>query len=65
MRFTVDRAGEVTELKYWRSSLDAGDTDVREGHLWRADGTLLATVTFTSAPGETAGRWRRSPPRSA
>lgn len=53
MRFTVDRMGEVSELKYWRSSLDAGDTDVREGHLWRADGTLLGTVTFTSTAGET------------
>lgn len=53
MRFSVDRVGEVTELKYWRSSLDAGDTDVRQGHLWRADGTLLGTVTFTSTAGET------------
>jgi hypothetical protein len=53
MRFAVDRAGSVTELKYWRGSGDAGDTDVREGHLWRADGTLLATVTFTSALGQT------------
>lgn len=53
MRFTVDRIGEVTELKYWRASLDANDTDIREGHLWRADGTLLATVTFTSGAGET------------
>ena len=52
MRFTVDRVGEVTELKYWRASLDANDTDVREGHLWRADGTLLATVTFTSVAGQ-------------
>ena len=48
MRFAVDRVGSVTELKYWRGSGDAGDTDVREGHLWRADGTLLATVIFTS-----------------
>ena len=56
----VDRVGSVTELKYWRGSGDANDTDVREGHLWRADGTLLATVTFTSAPGPSpAGR---SPP---
>ena len=53
MRFAVDRAGAVTELKYWRSSLDAGDSDVREGHLWRTDGTLLATVTFASTAGET------------
>ena len=53
MRFAVDRAGSVTELKYWRGSGDANDTDVREGHLWRADGTLLATVTFTSGLGQT------------
>ncbi len=52
MRFSVDRTGQVTEIKYWRSSLDAGDTDVRDGHLWRADGTLLATVTFTSTAGQ-------------
>ena len=52
MRFAVDRAGSVTELKYWRGSGDAGDTDVREGHLWRADGTLLATVIFTSGLGQ-------------
>ncbi|HEX2885663.1 N,N-dimethylformamidase beta subunit family domain-containing protein, partial [Vineibacter terrae] len=53
MRFAVDRVGSVTELRYWRGSGDANDTDVREGHLWRADGTLLATVTFTSGLGET------------
>ena len=52
MRFAVDRAGSVTELKYWRGSGDANDTDVRAGHLWRADGTLLATVTFTSGLGQ-------------
>ena len=51
MRFKADRAGEITELKYYRSAGDAGDTDVREGHLWSSDGQLLATVTFTSAPG--------------
>ncbi|WP_147154271.1 N,N-dimethylformamidase beta subunit family domain-containing protein, partial [Reyranella soli] len=53
MRFAVDRAGSVTELRYWRGSGDANDTDVREGHLWRADGTLLATVIFTSGLGQT------------
>ena len=52
MRFAVDRSGSVTELRYWRGSGDANDTDVREGHLWRADGTLLATVTFTSGVGQ-------------
>ena len=34
MKFTADRAGEITELRYYRSASDAGDTDVREGHLW-------------------------------
>jgi Ca2+-binding RTX toxin-like protein len=53
MKFTADRAGEITELRYYRSASDAGDTDVREGHLWRAsDGALLGTVTFTSDTGE-------------
>ncbi len=52
MRFAVDRAGSVTELKYWRGSGDANDTDLREGHLWRAEGTLLATVIFTSTVGQ-------------
>lgn len=58
MRFTVDRIGQATELMYWRSSLDSTDTDVRQGHLWRADGTLLATVTFTSGAGETG--WQKA-----
>jgi Ca2+-binding RTX toxin-like protein len=53
MRFGVTRAGAVTELRYWRSATDATDVDVREGRLWRSDGVLLATVTFTSLVGET------------
>ncbi|MDT8857835.1 DUF4082 domain-containing protein [Paracoccaceae bacterium Fryx2] len=53
MRFSVNTPGAVTELKYWRAELDAGDTDVRAGHLWSASGTLLATVTFTSVAGAT------------
>jgi hypothetical protein len=52
MRFTTGQDGEITELKYFRADGDANDTDVREGHLWGPDGTLLATATFTSAPGE-------------
>ena len=55
-KFSVDRTGAITELKYWRSSSDAGDTDVREGHLWRADGTLLASGTFNSGP--SASGWQ-------
>ncbi len=52
VRFTVTEAGRITELRYFRGDADAGDTDVRAGHLWSPDGTLLATATFTSAPGE-------------
>ncbi|WP_210529500.1 N,N-dimethylformamidase beta subunit family domain-containing protein [Rubellimicrobium arenae] len=53
MRFNVSEAGTVTQLKYYRGTSDAGDTDVREGHLWRAsDGALLGTVTFTSTAGQ-------------
>jgi hypothetical protein len=52
-RFIAAASGQITELKYWRAFSDASDTDVRVGHLWAADGTLLAEVTFTSNPGET------------
>ncbi len=56
MKFSVDRAGAITGLKYWRAASDANDTDLREGRLWGPDGQLLATVTFTSAPG--ASGWQ-------
>jgi hypothetical protein len=53
MKFTVGTPGTVTDLKYWRAAADASDTDVRPGHLWAPDGTLLATVNFSSAAGAT------------
>ena len=56
MKFSVNRPGEITELKYYRTSGDAGDTDIRTGHLWGPDGSLLASATFTSAPG--AAGWQ-------
>ncbi|MDP3494090.1 MAG: DUF4082 domain-containing protein, partial [Hyphomonadaceae bacterium] len=52
MKFTVDRAGLLTGLRYYRDAGDATDTDVREGHLWSASGALLGAVTFTSTPGQ-------------
>ena len=52
VRFTPAAAGLITELHYFRGANDSSDTDQRDGHLWSADGTLLATTTFTSAPGE-------------
>ncbi|EPX75779.1 DUF4082 domain-containing protein [Salipiger mucosus] len=51
VRFEATETGAVTALKYWRTAADADDTDTRPGYLWDAGGTLLATVTFTSAPG--------------
>lgn len=50
--FTPNRPGVVTELHYYRDASDATDTDIRAGHLWDADGTLLATVQFTSVAGQ-------------
>ena len=52
MKFSVAEPGTITQLKYWRAEADAGDTDVRAGHLWGQDGTLLGTATFNSAPGQ-------------
>ena len=53
MTFRPNQAGSITELKYFRAAADANDTDVRLGRLWRrSDGALLATVTFTSSPGQ-------------
>lgn len=56
VKFTTAQAGAITQLRYFRAAADAGDTDVREGRLWGPDGTLLATVTFTSLPNE--GSWQ-------
>ncbi|WP_201295937.1 DUF4082 domain-containing protein, partial [Cyanobium sp. Copco_Reservoir_LC18] len=53
MKFRPNQAGTITELKYFRAAADAGDTDVRIGRLWRrSDGSLLASATFTSTPGQ-------------
>jgi beta-glucanase (GH16 family)/lysophospholipase L1-like esterase len=53
VRVSAAEAGRITELKYWRAAFDADDTDVRQGSLWDENGTLLASVTFTSTPGQT------------
>ncbi|WPY95393.1 DUF4082 domain-containing protein [Limimaricola variabilis] len=51
-QFSATSGGQITELRYFRAEADSGDTDVRAGRLWRADGTLLGTVEFTSTPGQ-------------
>lgn len=50
-KFQASVAGKITALKYYRAPADADNTDVRNGHLWKSDGTLLGTVTFTTGPG--------------
>lgn len=52
VEFVSSAAGEVTALRYWRGDLDAGDTDTRTLNLWSGTGTLLATATVTSPPGQ-------------
>jgi hypothetical protein len=51
VRFESDVAGTITQIKYFRGAADTDYSDVRQGHLWSADGSLLATVTFDSVPG--------------
>ncbi|MGD9863062.1 MAG: DUF4082 domain-containing protein [Pseudodonghicola sp.] len=53
MRVQTTAAGEITSLRYYRGSADAGDTDIRTLNLWKADGSLLTSATVTSAPGQT------------
>ena len=52
MEFTSSVAGFVTGVRFYKG---AGNTGTHVGHLWNANGTLLATVTFT---GETASGWQ-------
>lgn len=51
MKFTPLKNGEITGLRYYRGSADAGDTDTRTLHLWNSKGQDLGSVTVTSAPG--------------
>ncbi|WP_409334744.1 DUF4082 domain-containing protein [Bradyrhizobium neotropicale] len=52
MKFTTSVAGQITALKFYRSSTDTGP-DVLD--LWSATGVNLATVTFTNT---TASGWQ-------
>ncbi|MBX4916572.1 DUF4082 domain-containing protein [Rhizobium bangladeshense] len=45
MKFVASANGAISGIRYYKA---AGDTSVHTGSLWKADGTLLATVTFTS-----------------
>jgi hypothetical protein len=52
MKFTSDVAGTITGIKFYKGPQNTG---AHEGHLWNADGTLLATATFTN---ETTSGWQ-------
>ena len=52
-RFKSDVDGTISALRFYKG---AANTGVHTGHLWKADGTLLATQTFTS---ETASGWQQ------
>jgi hypothetical protein len=53
MRFTADRSGQITGVRFYKSSSNTGN---HVGSLWSSSGQLLAQATFT---GETAGGWQQ------
>jgi hypothetical protein len=53
VKFTTDVPGLVTSIRFFKG---AGNTGTHVGNLWTADGTLLATATFTN---ETATGWQQ------
>ncbi|MBW6397557.1 DUF4082 domain-containing protein [Roseomonas sp. HJA6] len=54
VRFTAEVGGLITGIRFYKG---AGNTGPHVGNLWTADGTLLATVTFTD---ETANGWQQA-----
>jgi LPXTG-motif cell wall-anchored protein len=52
VRFTSDADGTVTAVRFYKGSQNTG---THTGSLWAANGTLLATGTFTN---ETASGWQ-------
>jgi hypothetical protein len=53
MKFTSDSYGTVTALRFYKVSTDTG---THIGDLWTADGTLLASATFTN---ESTSGWQQ------
>src|SRR5262245_42761603 len=53
VKFQADRDGYITGVRFYKGS---GNTGTHVGNLWAADGTLLATATFTN---ETATGWQQ------
>jgi Domain of unknown function (DUF4082)/Cadherin-like domain/Bacterial Ig domain len=53
VEFQASATGSITGLRFYKSALDTG---THVAHLWSANGTLLATGTFTN---ETASGWQQ------
>ena len=45
MKFTASISGTLTSIRFYKA---AGDTGSHTGSIWAADGTLIATIPFTS-----------------
>jgi hypothetical protein len=54
VRFRTSTAGLITGLRFYKGPQNTG---THVGNLWQADGTLLASVTFTN---ETASGWQQA-----
>ncbi|ACL41861.1 conserved hypothetical protein [Pseudarthrobacter chlorophenolicus A6] len=54
MKFRSDVAGMITGVRFYKGSSNTG---THIGHLWTANGTLLATATFTN---ESASGWQEA-----
>ncbi|MCO5064180.1 MAG: DUF4082 domain-containing protein [Rhizobiaceae bacterium] len=52
MRFVSSATGTVSGIKFYKA---VGETGTHTGSLWKADGTLLGTLTFS---GESASGWQ-------
>jgi hypothetical protein len=53
-KFRVDTAGRILGVRFYKG---AGNTGTHVGKVWRSDGALLGSVTFT---GETATGWQQA-----
>ncbi len=54
VKFRADYDGSITGLRFYKS---ASNTGAHTGHVWRTDGTLLGTLTFTD---ETTSGWQEA-----
>jgi hypothetical protein len=54
VKFASEVSGSITGIRFYKGPQNTG---VHTGHLWRGNGTLLATVRFDN---ETASGWQRA-----